>query len=294
MQIAAHVLAYNVNRFLKAVIENIEPHVDKIYIAYPTRPWGYVESSRQNSVNPTTIADIQAASSSPKIQVVQGDWLTEEDMRNECLALARAEGFDWFLTQDADEFYTDSSYDEIKRILSKNKTDNHFKTTWYNFWKSSHFVLTHPDGSIKNTNASFAFRCKSDVKFTRKRWHADNSVVIDCPCYHYGYVMSDAEMETKISTWGHATDIFSSNWYKYKWLNWNERTINLHPYTPTVWTRAIRFPLEQPSFAADFALPVEQRFGSPGQIFGNRWYDSRVSMYKGKKSLGRVVKGFLK
>ena len=38
MKIAAHVLAYNVNRFLKPVLENLEPHVDKIYIAHSERP----------------------------------------------------------------------------------------------------------------------------------------------------------------------------------------------------------------------------------------------------------------
>ncbi len=68
MKIAAHVLAYNVNRFLEAVLKNIEPHVDKIYITHAERPFGYVESSRETKINPTRLADILAASTSSKIE----------------------------------------------------------------------------------------------------------------------------------------------------------------------------------------------------------------------------------
>src|SRR5688572_20963407 len=139
MKIAAHVLGYNVTRFLKAVLENLEPHVDKIYIAHSERPFGYIEKSRETRTNPTTIADVKAASSSNKIEIISGDWATEEGMRNACLDRARAEGFDWFLIQDADEFYPETSWKQIKRYLLQNKTDDHLTTTWYTFWKSSHY-----------------------------------------------------------------------------------------------------------------------------------------------------------
>lgn len=109
MKIAVHILAYNINRFLKTVLDNVEPYVDKIYIAHAEKPYGYIEASRLTKINPTKISDILEASSSNKIEIVQGDWLTEEDMRNACLDKALEEGFDWFLIQDADELYPDSS-----------------------------------------------------------------------------------------------------------------------------------------------------------------------------------------
>jgi hypothetical protein len=34
MKIAAHVLAYNVDKFIAPVIKNLEKNVDKIFIAY--------------------------------------------------------------------------------------------------------------------------------------------------------------------------------------------------------------------------------------------------------------------
>ncbi|SDD62142.1 hypothetical protein SAMN05216464_10294 [Mucilaginibacter pineti] len=297
MKIAVHVLAYNVNRFLSVVLKSIEPHVDKIYVVHSQRPWQYVESSRLSKTNPTTISDIvTAAAGSDKVEIIQGDWLTEEDMRNECLEKARAEGFDWFLIEDADEFYLDSTWEQIKRELSTNTTDDLLITTWYNFWKSSHYVLVNEDGSIKGTNAGFAIRCASKAKFTNKRLCDAQSVkVIDCPCYHYGYVMSDVEMEEKISTWGHATDFNPVDWFKYKWVYWNKSTKFLHPTVPGSWNNAIRFPLEQPYFGAYFALPV-----STSEVPGfSSWlkmetYDVKIKAKRFAKSVKKVLKSLSK
>lgn len=40
-----------------------------------------------------------------EIEVICSDFETEEDTRNDCLDRAIAEGFDWLVIQDADEFY---------------------------------------------------------------------------------------------------------------------------------------------------------------------------------------------
>lgn len=294
MKIAAHVLAYNVTRFLKPVLENLEPHVDKIYIAYSELPFGYIESSRQTRRNPTTIADIKAASSSNKIEIVTGDWPTEDGMRNTCLEKARADGFDWFLIQDADEFYSDNSWKEIKRILLTNKSDDHFITTWYNFWKSSHFVLTDLNGNIKGANAGFAIRCKSNIKFTDRRvCNYSYKKIIDTPCHHYSYVMTNEEMAEKIATWSHAHQVFSKSWYKVKWLNWNENTRWLNPVFPTVDVRAVRFPMEQPSFAEEFALPIPALDAKPpkfSELASEAVYDTNVAIFRARKAVSRVVK----
>ena len=105
MQIATHILAYNVNSSIKEVIENISPHVDKIFLAYPKRPWIYKLRERNNKQNPTSLDFILECSKAHNIEIVKGDWEYEEDTRNECFELAKSQGFDWFMTQDADEFY---------------------------------------------------------------------------------------------------------------------------------------------------------------------------------------------
>ena len=291
MKIAAHVLGYNVTRFLKPVLENLEPHVDKIYIAHAELPFGYIEKSRETNRNPTKIEDIKAASSSNKIEIISGDWKTEDAMRNCCLEKARADGFDWFIIQDADEFYTDSSWKEIKRILHQNKTDDHFITTWYCFWKSSHYVLSDMNGSIKSVNAGFALRCKSNLKFIGRRvCNYSYKKIIDTPCHHYSFVMTNEEMSEKIATWSHAHQLFSKSWYKCKWLNWTESTKWLNPIVPTMDVRAIRFPMEQPDFAEQFALPMEEKAPTFGELVSDAYYDTHVAAFRARKSLGRVVK----
>jgi hypothetical protein len=281
MQIAAHVLAYNVTRFIQPVLLNMEPFVDKIYVAHSPRPFGYLPCVRESKSNPTTLNDIRAVGIGPKLEIVEGDWLDEESMRNECFTRAKADGMDWFVTQDADEFYTERGWRDIRQTLMTHGRDDHFVTTWLNFWKSAQYVLLNSKGEMKETNASFAIRCRSNLRFVSRRLtNACRTSVIDCPCYHYGYVMNDVEMLDKVSTWSHAHEVRAVNqWFRNKWLNWREATRFLHPINPLSWSRAIRFPLEQPEFAAHFTLPVftEDNLTS-GDVLSNSIYDAKAQV----------------
>jgi hypothetical protein len=253
--------------------------VDKIYVAYPGRPWNYVEEARNSKTNPTRREDILKAAENHNVEIVEGDWQNEESMRNACFDLAKADGFDWLLIQDADEFYPEQSWVQIRRYLQQAIAQHHLVTTWYNFWKSSQYVLVSSSGAIKQTNAGFAVRCKPDIKFVKKRLtNASNSMVIDCPCHHYGYVMSDAEMLEKVSTWGHARDFNASQWFRYKWTNWRESSKYLHPTNPREWLRAIRFPLQQPDFAEEFSLPINSvQSISVEDAIGEAWFSARIN-----------------
>ena len=142
MQIAVHILAYNVNLFLKEVIENSSPHVDKIFIAHPKRPWAYNLKSRNEDKNPTSLEFVEECSKGHNVEIIQGDWMYDEDTRNACFNLAKSQGFDWFITQDADEFYDDEGWDIIIKELKKSKNEKFFISNWYNFWKSSQYVIS--------------------------------------------------------------------------------------------------------------------------------------------------------
>jgi hypothetical protein len=294
MQIAAHVLAYNVTSTLRAVLENMSPHVDKIYVAYPLRPWGYVPESRAAKLNPTSMADVLVAAKGLNVEVLEGDWETDEGSRNACLERAKDESFDWFLTQDADEFYTEHSWQMIRKQLIRSFHEESFVTTWYNFWKSAQYVVVNGRGDIKGTNAGFALRCKKDLFFERSRIpNTTRTLVMDCPCYHYGYVRTDAEIREKISTWMHAKDFNALRWYKHKWLNWTEDTINLHPTAPWIWKRAIRFPGEQPEFAIDFNLEYSTGEVRPlSQVLANAAYDNKVTMSQHLRQVKTAVRKF--
>jgi hypothetical protein len=257
MQLAVHVLAYDVNAYINPMLRNVAPHVEKIYLAYPKRPWNYIPSSRETRTNPTELEDINFGDFKHKVEVIQGDWEKEEDTRNSCFDRAKAEGFDWLIIQDADEFYTEESWAQIRGQLKNNSDCELYKTPWFNFWKSSEFVIADPGGSIKDVNAGFAVRCKESLKFARSRTtNARQIKILDCPCYHYGWVKSDEEMWQKVTQWGHAHQFNGPRWYEVKWLNWTYNTVNLSPIWNT-WCRAIRFPLHQPDFAHEYTYAVD-------------------------------------
>ena len=293
MQIASHILAYNVNLSIKEVIENISPHVDKIFIAYPKRPWIYKLSERNHEQNPTSLNFILECTKGYNVEIVEGDWKYEEDTRNECFELAKSQGFDWLMLQDADEFFDDKGWDLILNELKKSKNEKYFQTTWYNFWKSLEFVLVNDDGAIKSIKSNLALRCLKDIKYVRGGLpNIEKSKLIDACCYHYGYVRTDFEIETKIKTWGHTNDFNNKEWYLNKWLNWNKNTLNINPTDPKRWKKAIEFPYEQPNFTKKFKYDIKFKTLSLKEKTDNFIYDikclPRYLIRKMKKKFNRI------
>lgn len=253
MRVGVHVLCFNVDRFLPHVIENCYPHVDKVYLAWSPVSWGYGSSRREN---PTDIYKYDIAARFPKCEIVEGVWDTEEDMRNACLERARADGCDWLVIQDADEFYSDASWVLALRSLAIAPSSlNLVKTTWYNFWKHPSIIAVNRHGGYKTNNAGFALRVAGDAHFVNKRLtnYSDHtrSVILDAPCYHYGWTLSDEEMKIKLSTWGHANDFDVRRWYELKWRGWSFETRDIYPLSPRTWSRAVFFPGEHQMFAVD-------------------------------------------
>lgn len=281
MQVAAQILSYNVNRFIESCIEHSIDFIDQIYIAHSELPWGYNQEARETKINPTTLDMLKSVAklheNCSKITIISGDWLTEESMRNDCLKAAISDGADWLLILDADEFYTPQSWHQIRDKLNSSPNSNHFNSTWYNYWKSPQYVIQDKFGSIKQTNASFALRCKTDSYFVNKRIPSPSiDGTLDFPCHHFGYVMSNEEMEEKIRTWGHSTEFNHRAWLELKWLGWNPNTRFLHPVTPNDWVRAVRFPNEPPSFSQKFEIHGEfNEFPSPQHQFLDAIYNGK-------------------
>ena len=253
--IALQVIAFNVDPWINSMLRNAAPHVDKIFIAYPPRPWNYSVVARESIRNPTQLESIDIEDLQCPVEIVRGDWERDEDTRNCLLTRAREQGFDWMVVQDADEFYTERSWARLIAMMNNEDSSDLLITPWYNFWKSPEYVIVNRGTGIKTLNEGFAVRAKgSNVVFTYSRTtNATRKTVIDEPCYHYGYVMNDDAMLRKISSWAHANEMMSTKlWFELKWRRWTPTTIYLHPGSPAHWLKAERFPLHQPSFAAEF------------------------------------------
>ena len=252
MRVSLQVIAFNVDPWINIMLNNAACFVDKIYIAYPPRPWGYSLKARNSIVNSTKLEDIQVSGLPCKVEIVKGDWLDEEETRNCLLNKAREEDYDWMIIQDADEFYTSASWNRLLERLSSLRDYEAAVTPWYNFWKSPEYVIENRGSGIKCLNAGFAIKAKdSTCQFrSARKVDAKKFVCIDEPCYHYGYVMNSVAMQRKLMSFAHTNDIKNvALWYELKWLRWSEETRYLHPSSPAHWTKAIRFPLEQPDFA---------------------------------------------
>jgi len=290
MKIALHVLAYDVNRYIGPMLQNAAPWVDKIYLAYPSRPFGYISSSREQRTNPTQLEDIDLSGLGDKVEILKGDWEFEEQTRNECLERAKREGYDWLIIQDADELYEDSSWESLIATLRSQADIELYRTTWFTFWKSGRYVLEFANRTIKSANVGFALRCLPHLHFVaRRQSNATKEQTLDFPCFHYGYVKSDQEILEKLTTWSHADEVRNRNtWFRLKWENWNLGTRNLSPTDPTGWHRAIEFPFLQPSFAEHFNLPVQPSKKLPlSVLLENRLFDARVETLSALRRIKR-------
>ena len=262
MRISLQVLAYNVSRTINVMLKNAAPHVDRIYMAYPERAWAYNKKYRE-SKNPTQLDEIDT-NLPCELKIVKGEWQRDEETRNALLNEARKDHFDWMIIQDADEFYTEISWERlVKRLKSTAATNADFiEVPYLTFWKSPSFVLEGHEEGLKNGTTVFAINSKKkDLHFSYSRTTTGSrKIYIDEPCYHYSYVLDDNELKEKLASWTHSGDLISKTlWYNLKWKRWNPGTKMLHPGSPWLWRRAIRFPFPQPSFAEDLYIKEPTR-----------------------------------
>lgn len=257
-RIAVQILFYDCEQFILRVIANCAPFAEKIYVSYSPLPWGYNPRARElfkNRSRPEVLKDSPYWS---KIDLVEGDWLTEEEQRNEVVDRARREGFDLLIVQDADEFLLPEEYEANIAAMCREPQVPYFRNRWHLFWKSprhvivNRLVMTYRAGRpvtfernvMHEYCMAFALNLRTDVRFAANRMptHLDDYVVLPGFTQHFSFVFSDEEIMRKISTWGHTRQIYDHQlWYRVKWLGWTESTRNLSPMSPTDYARAVPF-----------------------------------------------------
>ena len=239
---AVHALLFDSQRWILKMIENCGPYVEKIYVAYSELPWTYNPGARstiKNTADPSILLDSQYAN---KIELIRGVWERDEDQRNACLDRAKADGMDFLIIQDADEFYKQRDYSRMIEQIANNPEYDFYKTPWCIFWKSFDYVLEGENGSTVIGFPEVAINCKRNIRFVRARTpNSQNYFLLDALCYHGSYVSTDDEMHRKIHTWGHAHQFDRDAWYQNKWLRWTETMENLHPVFPHVFRSAVRY-----------------------------------------------------
>lgn len=274
MRFAAHILLFDCERLILRAIENIAPWVDRVFVAYSKRPWGYLPGARERFKNSTDPKILRTSAHWSKISLIEGDWLTEEGQRNACVERAREEGFDYLIIQDADEFFL---AEEIQKNLDGIRAEpnwSYYRNPWYLFWKTCDWVLVHrrvvnykgrkviseAHNSVLNYCVCFAVNLRSDVRFAKHRLPhpLDDYSLLPGKCHHLSYVMSDEEMWRKINTWGHANEFDRELWYDVKWRGWTESSRNLSPMSPVSWRSAVRYEGVLPAEIVDFEPGLQE------------------------------------
>jgi len=295
LRFAVHILMFDCSQFILRTIDNCAPFVEKIYIAYSELPWTYNSEARNLYRNTTSKDIINESPHRHIIELVEGVWGNEEDQRNACLERAKADGFDYLIIQDADEFYTDEAYQVNLDEITRNPADI-YTNPWYVFWKSTKYILESKDGELTSINPGFAISCKSDVKFRSCRLTTSSSSYrLSGVAYHLAYALTDEQVLRKISTWGHSQQFNRSSWYYRTWLRWNEATQNLHPIGPTYWRRAVRFDDELPKCLDGFIIDRKEEVSIT--FLDTLWdlFEDMKSIFISKlKSLKRAVMNYNK
>lgn len=242
MKIASHVLLYNQDRWILKNIENSAPHVDKIYVAWSELPWNYNKNARSVFKNKSHPSILENSKYKDKIVLIKGVWDKDEDQRNACLKAAKADGMDYLLMHDADEFYTHEDFKGIVQTIKDNLNYDYYTTPWITFWKTFDYVISKENGNIVCGYPEIALNLNRNNKFVRcRRPSGDKIYKMNYLCHHASYVLDDKTCWEKINTWGHAHQFNTRKWFNNKWKNWNPSMTNLHPISPKEWYKAVKY-----------------------------------------------------
>ena len=140
MKFATHIVLFGQDKWIMKNIENSYPHVDRIYIAYSEKPWGYNPNARNTYHNSFDLNMIKQSKYVDKITIIEGDWLTEEAQRNACAIQAKLDGIDYLMIHDADEFYFHDDFEKMKIFITNNPNYDVYTCGCISFWKSFKYI----------------------------------------------------------------------------------------------------------------------------------------------------------
>jgi hypothetical protein len=228
-------------QMLEFSLRNSSIHVNKTYLLCSHSTWNISDYNWEYD-----ISFINRMQSTYRCEFIFGDWPNEHAMRNTGIEIAKNDGFDWLIIQDADEFINDETYHNIKLNMLLHPNVHGLKLPMITFWKDWEHVLVDDHNNPAVFNALMAVNLSTDSHFVDNRNPNDHlqyfTLITDSPVFHGSYVLTNEELQRKLSSWGHAKDFDTDAWYNNIWIKWNYDTSleNLHPTHPSIWRRAIK------------------------------------------------------
>ncbi len=220
---------------------SIYPCVERVFFFLSASPW--YGSPRGAGID---ISDLQQLPDPDgKLEIIQGNWISETEQRNITLAYATHTGFSHGLIIDADEIYDTAELLQGITYARSRPEISVWHVQWYTYWKSPEYRIEpiepyQPPMFVTLGNVGFAE--------TRNALGNAHDLIPPelCMCHHLSYALSEQALQSKhIMQPGHSQSA-RQDWYEQKWKGWDsDHTIeNLHPVNPEWFKRAIKQPIE--------------------------------------------------
>ncbi|MCE9584597.1 MAG: hypothetical protein K8T20_19070 [Planctomycetes bacterium] len=170
----------------------------------------------------------------PRVEVLEGVWSGEAATRN--AGIDFLEDCEHVIGIDTDEVFSEK---DLRAIVSvcRDERPEILAVPLHTYWKTSQHRIEPPEpGTIKLV-------LRRDRRYAGLRTVAGNVRTLDAWCHHLSYVRTDAELQEKLQTWGHAQEVVPG-WFERVWKGWdsNHELHDLHPVHPAAYARAVEAP----------------------------------------------------
>ena len=118
---ASLTLAYNQGDYIESCLRELAPHTGASFVMYSDRPFTrYNPDARReySRVDGTRHILRRLEVEFPHLRVIEGVWDDEQEMRDAGHAAALAEGFEYLLIVDADEFYRRGDLASVTKLVA--------------------------------------------------------------------------------------------------------------------------------------------------------------------------------
>ena len=233
--LAAVYCVYDDTRWLKASVESVYSACDRIYFLVGSKPWNGEGGSNEDTLSViSSLADPES-----KIEIIKGEWPSEEAQRNAGLEILSGAGFDYCLVVDADEVYDEAQLEAMLRLVSTRRFVPAWRAHMFTYWKTEGFRVDPPEAYnpvVFVRVGSLGFTDKREISDQRNEVIPARTGVM----HHLSYARSDEEVMRKITTFSHVHQM-KPDWYENVWKGWdaNHEMENLNPCWPESYKKAV-------------------------------------------------------
>lgn len=244
--VGAVVCTYEESGHLPETIRRVYNVVDQILVLVGSHPWSCPDPERGFLSTYQTAASL--FDPERKITVVTRQWCSEHEQRTYGKDWLFAQGIEWNMILDDDEFYNTSQIDSfIVNTLPSNDNVHVYLAPMHIYWKERDLILPEANVSypvfVRTDPKKTTFHKARSVNVTGGNWVSSEHN--DLAIHHLSYVRSDEHIRKKVSRFSHA-DEFKADWYEKHWFGWKEGQPAVLNHTTTHRVERLKKPLLTP------------------------------------------------